>query len=153
MSESAPEHHPDYIDPSAEDSEEALTMQQRIQAFYRQSGGPGVPEIQKFFEHHLRYGTDHGVPGHKETLEDVFSSVVRNDKSLMTLFQLYNRWQADREEKEEQRRQPDAVAELSEKITRLEGRLEGEIRSLRELLAEVLRDKRLAADSQKADEQ
>ena len=146
MSEQTAAKHPDYVDAAAEDEEDVLTMNQRIQAFYRQSGGPGVPEIGKFLEHHLRYGTDHGVPGHKETIEDVFSQVVRGDKSLMTLYQLYMRRQAEKEEKEEQK--SDAIAELGDKVARLEG----EIRSLRQLLADVLRGSDVSADLQETDE-
>jgi len=127
----------------AEEAQETQTMQQRIQVFYRQSGGPGNPAIKKVLDRHLRYGADHGVSGHMETVEDAFRDVVRGDKSLMTLYQLYMRRQADKEEKEEQRK--DDLAELSEKVGRMEvelsekvGRLEGELRSLRELLAQVL---------------
>jgi hypothetical protein len=132
----------------AEEAAEAQTMQQRTQAFYKESGGPGNPRIKKVLDNHLRYGSDHGVSGHMETIEDAVRDVVRGDKSLMTLYQLYMRRQAEREEKDAQRNEQrtDDIAELSEKVERLEaelsekiGRIEGEIRSLRELLAAVLK--------------
>jgi hypothetical protein len=116
----------------AEEAQESLSMNERIQYFYKQSGGPGNPEIKKVLDDHLRYGSDHGPRGHMQTIEDVFRDVVRGDKSLMTIYQLYMRRQAEKEEKEEQR--TDDIAELSEKVSRLEG----EIHSLRELLAQVL---------------
>jgi hypothetical protein len=118
MSDLTPE-----VTASVEDAREKLTMEQRIQAFYAQSGGPGNPQIKKFLDHHLRYGADHGVPGHIETVEDVFRSVVRKDKSLFTLHQLWMRRQADQEERDAQR--TDALAELAEKISRLEGEISG----------------------------
>ncbi|MFA8438415.1 hypothetical protein [Pueribacillus sp. YX66] len=63
------------------DEQEQLTMQQRIQAFYRQSGGPGNPEIARIIDEHLKYGKDHGVKGKKENIKDAFTEVFLNDRS------------------------------------------------------------------------
>lgn len=63
------------------EEQEQLTMQQRIQAFYQQSGGPGNPEIDRIIEEHLKYGKDHGVKGKKETITDAFTEVFLNDRS------------------------------------------------------------------------
>lgn len=64
---------------------EQLTMRQRIDAFYRQSGGPGNPEITKILDKHLTYGKDHGIPGRKETIKDAFSEVFLKDRSTQPL--------------------------------------------------------------------
>ena len=121
MSDLTPQAAAAEVTAVGEDPTERLTMEQRIQAFYAQSGGPGNPQITKFLDHHLRYGADHGVPGHKETVEDVFRDVVRKDKSLFTLHQLWMRRQAEKEERNAQR--TDVLAELAEKIARLEGQI------------------------------
>lgn len=63
------------------DEQEQLTMQQRIQEFYRQSGGPGNPEIARIIDEHLKYGKDHGVKGKKENIKDAFTEVFLNDRS------------------------------------------------------------------------
>ncbi|MFA8438417.1 hypothetical protein [Pueribacillus sp. YX66] len=60
---------------------EDLTMKQRIDAFYRQSGGPGSPEIAKILNEHLIYGKDHGVRGKKEDVRDAFTEVFLSDRS------------------------------------------------------------------------
>ncbi|UOE75812.1 hypothetical protein [Parageobacillus thermoglucosidasius] len=64
---------------------EKMTMSQRIAAFYRQSGGPGNPQISRILEEHLLYGKDHGVPGKKEDIKDVFTEVFLNDHSTQPL--------------------------------------------------------------------
>lgn len=60
---------------------EDLTMKQRIDAFYRQSGGPGSPEIARILDEHLLYGKDHGVRGKKEDVRDAFTEVFLSDRS------------------------------------------------------------------------
>ncbi|EZP76480.1 hypothetical protein H839_14424 [Parageobacillus genomosp. 1] len=67
-----------------EDRERA-TMSQRISAFYRQSGGPRNPQIQRILEEHLLYGRDHGIPGKKEDINDVLREVFLNDHSTRPL--------------------------------------------------------------------
>ncbi|WP_273846294.1 hypothetical protein [Rubrobacter calidifluminis] len=106
-------------------SQERLTMQQRIEAFFRQSGGPNNPQIDRFMEKHLRYGADHGDYGHKETIEDAFQDAVLEDKSLLTLYELYMRWRSQRREEEHRE-----SGKLEERIARLEE----EVRSLREVI-------------------
>lgn len=63
------------------EEEKEMTMNQRIEAFYRQSGGPMNPEIEKILEEHLTNGKDHGVPGKKETIKDAFAEVFLDDHS------------------------------------------------------------------------
>lgn len=60
---------------------EKLTMKQRIDAFYRQSGGPGSPEIPRLLNEHLLYGKDHGIRGKKEDVRDAFTEVFLSDRS------------------------------------------------------------------------
>lgn len=60
---------------------EKMTMEERIQAFYRQSGGPNNPEIERILENHLRYGKDHGIRGKIETIEDAIRDALTDDKS------------------------------------------------------------------------
>lgn len=76
------------------DDQENLTMQQRIQAFYQQSGGPGNPEIARILEEHLKFGKDHGIPGKKEDIRDAFTEVFLSDRStkpiVMGLIKLKN---------------------------------------------------------------
>lgn len=62
--------------------QEQLTMKKRIDAFYRQSGGPGNPEIAKILDEHLKYGKDHGVKGRIENIKDAFAEVFLNDRSM-----------------------------------------------------------------------
>ncbi|WP_144033123.1 hypothetical protein [Thermus oshimai] len=77
--------------------EEKVSMEERIQAFYRQSGGPLNPQIPKLIEKHLLYGKDHGPPGRKETLMDVFNRWMAEDPSVQFLVGLYlqNRMRRD----------------------------------------------------------
>lgn len=76
------------------EEKENLTMQQRIQAFYQQSGGPGNPQIAKILDEHLKYGKDHGVRGRKEDIKDAFTEVFLGDRStkpiVMGLINLKN---------------------------------------------------------------
>lgn len=110
---------------------ERQTMQRRIEAFYRQSGGPSSPEIDRFMEKHLRYGGDHGDYGHKETIEDAFQDAILEDKSLLTLYELFMRWRSQREEESSKNTYS---PETEERISRLED----EVRRLRELLETAL---------------
>lgn len=76
----------------SEEEQENLTMSQRIDAFYRQSGGPNSPEIQRILDEHLKNGKDHGIPGRREELKDAFTEVLINDHStrpiVMSLLQM-----------------------------------------------------------------
>lgn len=65
--------------------QENLTMKQRIDAFYRQSGGPGNPDIERIIEEHLKYGKDHGIRGKKEDIRDAFTEVFLGDRSTRPL--------------------------------------------------------------------
>lgn len=65
--------------------DENLTMKQRIDAFYRQSGGPGNPEIARILEEHLIYGKDHGIRGKKEDIRDAFTEVFLSDRSTQPI--------------------------------------------------------------------
>ncbi|HEX7065136.1 MAG TPA: hypothetical protein VF199_08745 [Bacillales bacterium] len=84
------------------EEQEKLTMNQRIEAFYRQSGGPMNPEIGKILEDHLMNGKDHGVPGKKETIKDAFAEVFLDDHStkgialgfLRLSYNMKNQWEA-----------------------------------------------------------
>ena len=67
-----------------------LTMQQRIDAFYAQSGGPHNPKIKQVLEDHLLYGQDHGVKGRKETVADALMQTVAGDPFLLFMFQQWN---------------------------------------------------------------
>lgn len=84
------------------EEQENLTMSQRIDTFYRQSGGPGNPEIQRILEEHLKNGKDHGIPGRKEEIKDAFTEVFLNDHSTQPIvmgalrmkFALKDQWEA-----------------------------------------------------------
>lgn len=76
--------------------QEQLSLESRIQAFYRQSGGPGNPQIQKILQNHLLYGKDHGRSGYRETLEDAFIDAVNKDHSMLLLFQRLITWRQKR---------------------------------------------------------
>lgn len=121
--------------PESEDSGgDQDLLQQRMAAFFRQSGGPTSPAIDEFLEHHLRYGKDHGESGHKETIEDVFQQVVEGDHSLKTMMKIYGRWQGRREQREEEER--DRKADLTAAIVRLEGHIGELSKAVQLLLAE-----------------
>ncbi|AMV11956.1 hypothetical protein GS3922_02375 [Geobacillus subterraneus] len=68
-----------------DDEQEQLTMSKRIEAFYRQSGGPGNPTIRRLLERHLLYGKDHGIPGKREEFTDAFREVFLQDHSTRSL--------------------------------------------------------------------
>ena len=100
-----------------------MTMQERINYFYRQSGGPGNPDIDRILEEHLKNGKDHGVPGRKEEPKDAFMEVLLNDHSMRPLamgavkmgFDLKARW----EEYINAQRQPD-IQQLIEALKKEE---------------------------------
>ncbi|HET7522442.1 MAG TPA: hypothetical protein VFJ73_03860 [Bacillales bacterium] len=62
-----------------------MTMNERIEAFYRQSGGPGNPEIDRILEEHLLNGKDHGPKGRREEIKDAFTDVFLNDHSTQPI--------------------------------------------------------------------
>lgn len=67
------------------DEQEKMTMSERIESFYKQSGGPDNPEIDRILEKHLKYSKDHGIPGQKEEIKDAFSEVFLNDHSTQPI--------------------------------------------------------------------
>jgi hypothetical protein len=84
-----------------ENEQEKKTMNERIKAFYAQSGGPNNPQINQIIEKHLLYGKDHGVPGKRETFKDAMLDVFLDDFStkdfvmwlMKTKYDLSDRWQ------------------------------------------------------------
>lgn len=123
--------------PLSRHDEEQLTMQKRIEAFYKQSGGPNNPEIPKILERHLLYGKDHGPRGKRETLEDALRDMVAQDYSNQIIFKWLmqarmarNRQnQADPAELARIRREIEnlqkQVAELREMVQSLAASIEG----------------------------
>lgn len=107
---------------------EKMTMEKRIDAFYRQSGGPQNTRIPKLLERHLLYGKDHGMPGYKETFEDAIIDTLVGDASLLLLFERFQRWRLGQKPK------PEEVARLEERI----GRLERELRELRKSIDRLI---------------
>lgn len=101
------------------DDLEKLTMKQRIDAFYRQSGGPGSPEIARILDDHLLYGKDHGTRGKKEDVRDAFTEVFLSDRStqpiVLGLMKLRNAIRHEWERYLDSRQSP-----LSERLTQLE---------------------------------
>jgi hypothetical protein len=83
------------------DDEEKQTMNERMRAFYEQSGGPNNPQITGIIEKHLLNGKDHGVPGKRETFKDAVLDVFLDDYStkdivmwlLKTKYDIGDRWQ------------------------------------------------------------
>ncbi|SIS85489.1 hypothetical protein [Alicyclobacillus vulcanalis] len=115
-------------DGAARDAQERLTMERRIEAFYRQSGGPNNPEIPKILEKHLLYGRDHGPKGKRETLEDALRDMIAKDYSNQILFKWFMQARMERQKK--------AQAEQAE-MARIRAELEAlkqEVRSLRALM-------------------
>lgn len=108
-----------------------MTMEERIQAFFRQSGGPNNPQIPKLVEKHLLYGKDHGIPGYRETFADAFIDAVVGDPSLLLLYERVQRWRAERQrERRDAARAAAPVATDPAVLERLE-RLEQEVARLR----------------------
>lgn len=114
---------------SDEEKQENLTMSQRIDAFYRQSGGPNNPEINRILEEHLMNGKDHGIPGRREELKDAFSEIFLSDHStrpiVMSLMQmgmtLKGQWETYLDAQRDAQR-PD----IDEIVDKLEKRLQKE---------------------------
>ncbi|QQK74599.1 hypothetical protein HUG15_02600 [Salicibibacter cibarius] len=81
---------------------ENMSMQERIDYFYRQSGGPGNPEIERILKDHLLNGKDHGIPGQKEEPKDAFTEVFLSDHSTQPIvmgfmkmrFAMKEQWEA-----------------------------------------------------------
>ncbi|EKP95557.1 hypothetical protein [Thermaerobacter subterraneus] len=107
-----------------------MTMEERIQAFFRQSGGPNNPQIPKLVEKHLLYGKDHGIPGYRETFADAFIDAVVGDPSLLLIYERLQRWRAQRQ-RERQQAGGTGGSTDPELLRRLE-RLEREVTRLRE---------------------
>ncbi|PTQ56357.1 MAG: hypothetical protein BSOLF_0292 [Candidatus Carbobacillus altaicus] len=95
-----------------------MTMGERIQAFYLQSGGPNNEKINKLLEKHLLYGKDHGAKGYKETFEDAFMETVLNDPSLLLMYQHLQRWRAKKMKQNE--RGEEELHRLIERLKALE---------------------------------
>jgi hypothetical protein len=95
-------------------SEGKMTMEERIKAFYQQSGGPHNSRIPKLLEKHLLYGKDHGMDGYKETFEDAIIDTLVNDPSLILLYERIQRWRINRKEHQ------GSLSQLEERIKKLE---------------------------------
>jgi hypothetical protein len=95
-------------------SERKMTMEERIKAFYQQSGGPHNSQIPKLLEKHLLYGKDHGMAGYKETFEDAIIDTLVMDPSLLLLFERVQRWRMSRKENQ------GSLSQLEGRIKKLE---------------------------------
>lgn len=113
-------------------SGERLTMQQRIDEFYRQSGGPNNPKIKQVLEHHLLYGKDHGAPGRKETVMDALTDTVVGDPMLLMLVQYLNNRRVAQSPKS-----ADADAETVRQLQREVSQLKVEMGAMRTLLEQI----------------
>lgn len=107
-----------------------MTMEERIQAFFRQSGGPNNPQIPKLVEKHLLYGKDHGIPGYRETFADAFIDAVVGDPSLLLIYERVQRWRSQRQRERQQAAAAGAGGTDPELLRRLE-HLEREVARLR----------------------
>jgi hypothetical protein len=116
--------------------QEKLTMQQRIDAFYRQSGGPNNPQIKKVLERHLLYGKDHGAPGRKETVMDAFTDTIMGDPLLLMLFQQWNNRRMNQASASKAGIST-AEAETIRQLQRDVLQLKSEMGALRELLEQI----------------
>jgi hypothetical protein len=114
--------------PLDREEQERLTMQARIEAFFKQSGGPNNPQIKKVLERHLLFAKDHGPPGKKETIEDAFIDTIIKDPSNLVIMQWLQRVRMAR-----QRRANEHAGASSQEVQRLEA----EIQALRKELAEL----------------
>lgn len=121
-----------------------LSMEERIQAFYQQSGGPQNPEIDRILREHLKYGKDHGTSGVIETLKDAIRTALLQDKSLKIL---YDKFYERKDENEERRirkfenfqqmgREIRAGIEVrqNERVTRLEA----EMKKLNQMVTQLI---------------
>lgn len=121
---------------------EAATMEERIQAFFRQSGGPNNPDIEKILERHLLYGKDHGMKGQKETFQDAIRDALVDDKSTsMVLDWLAERRISQLQDKYQQQdvsqQLVDAIRSIGGDQTRLVA-LEKQVAALHDKLDRVL---------------
>jgi len=114
----------DHAAPLSRSDEERLTMHKRMEAFYRQSGGPNNPEIAKILEKHLLYGKDHGPKGKRETLEDALRDTIIQDYSNQIIFKWFMQARMER--------QKQAQADRAE-LARMRGELEALKRDIAEL--------------------
>lgn len=91
-----------------------MTMEERIQAFYRQSGGPNNPEIDRILKQHLMHGKDHGIKGKIETVEDAIRDAFTDDKSTALIVD----WLAEKKIERLSRRyqEEDKYLQLGEQI-------------------------------------
>ncbi len=105
--------------------EKPMNVEERIQAFYRQSGGPLNERIPELIERHLLYGKDHGPPGRRETLEDAFMRWVFGERSVRLVAEYLLRRRAQAQGLEAR------LARLEKEIAELKG----EVRVLKERLA------------------
>jgi hypothetical protein len=117
---------------------EKMTMEQRIEAFYRQSGGPNNDRIPELLEKHLLDGKDHGMPGYRETFEDGIMDVVLNDPSLLLLYERIQRWRLQR------RSESGDIASLKERIESLER----EVIRLKETIDRMIQERAAAGESE-----
>jgi len=99
--------------------QDIISMEKRIQAFYKQSGGPHNPQIQRILEKHLLYGKDHGMAGYKETYEDAVMDTIINDPSLLLLYERIQRWRLQRRNNRDQ-----SLSLLESKINELKREIE-----------------------------
>lgn len=108
-----------------------LSIEERIRAFYRQSGGPLNPRIPELIERHLLYGKDHGVPGRRETLTDAFMRWLMDDPSMRLIAEFYMR---------RQMRQGSLESRLMQVEKEL-GALREEVRELRRAFLELCKQR------------
>lgn len=121
-------------------------MQKRIEAFYRQSGGPNNPQIAKLLEKHLLYGKDHGPKGKRETLEDALRDTIVQDYSNQIIFKWFMQARMERQKR--------AQADRAE-LARMRGELEAlkqEIAELRALVQEMAAPRSKGGDQRAKEE-
>jgi hypothetical protein len=119
-------------------SEDDLTLQQRMEAFYRQSGGPNNPDVQRILNHHLLYGKDHGRRGYRQTVEDAFIDTVMSDPTLLLLFQRVQQWRSrKRQAAQGSSSIPQSVQDEIRRLQSDVAALREEIASLRSLLGDL----------------
>jgi|GEM_PF-1032117 len=123
------------------EAREQLTIEKRIEAFYRQSGGPNNPDIPKILEKHLLYGRDHGPKGKRETLEDALRDMITQDYSNQILFKWFMQMRMERQKR--------AQADRAE-LARMRGELESlkeQVQALRALIEEHVIPQQAASSS------
>lgn len=122
--------------PARQETAERLTMQQRIDAFFAQSGGPHNPQIKRVLEDHLLYGKDHGVKGHKETVVDALMQTVAGDPFLLFMFQQWNNHRTSA--LVSQRSSNSSVHSDSEQLKEQLSALQAEVSELRRLVQSLV---------------